>query len=430
MLAARDWFSDPATQWLLGRFPRPLVVVAEDGAVEFANDAFTRRFERSCLKDPAMVAILAGAEGQHRAVPLDDRDGVRRSVDVQAIAVEGAAILVLDVSGEGAIAGELDQMRARIRELELTSATDRLTGAWNRAHLDAVIPNEIARSSRYRLPLSLVLIDIDHFKRVNDTYGHAAGDDVLRDLVRVVKGAIRSADLCFRWGGEEFVILATSTGYRAAATLAETVRARIEAHAFPTVGRVTASMGIAEHTGAESAEAWFKRVDAALYLAKRDGRNCVRVDRVGDSDRWSSEGNGALQLTWSEAYACGNATIDHEHEELFFLANKVIAASSAGDSSSKRLIGALDVLVEHLGAHFVDEEAILAARGYEQLERHRHIHAALLERAGALQASALTGSSGFGELVDFLANTVVSQHMLSEDRAFFPLFRDGAHHAP
>jgi diguanylate cyclase (GGDEF)-like protein len=192
---------------------------------------------------------------------------------------------------------ELDQLRKRVSTLEKVSATDYLTGAWNRPHLVRVAAAEMARSIRFRQPLSALLIDIDYFKNINDTHGHQAGDEVLREVVNVIQHKIRSADLLFRWGGEEFVVLAVSTGYRDAEILAEHLRARIAAHKFAGVGALTISVGVAEHSGDETADQWFKRFDAALFAAKKGGRNRIVTDRHGDSEKWVTEGGlTALRL--------------------------------------------------------------------------------------------------------------------------------------
>lgn len=429
-----DWAADAAKTLLVGRYPGPLAVVAANGAVDFVNEPFTRLFDPACLADRSIRAIAEAADGTHHGIHLRERNGALTVIDLQAIAFDGSTILlfgapdaddvVFDAPGGEELANELEVLRARIRELEVSSATDRLTGAWNRAHLDAVLVSEIARSVRYHQPLSLILVDIDHFKRVNDTHGHLVGDAVLRELTEQMHLGMRAADLLFRWGGEEFVVLATSSGYRAAYTLGENLRERIEGHVFPVVGKVTISVGVAEHTGTEGADNWFRRVDDALYAAKADGRNCLRVDQQGNSDTWAAEVVGALHLTWAEAYSSGNATIDHQHHALFDMANAVIDAAARASDGTEGLAESLEELAMHLAQHFVDEEALLAERAYQHLDRHRSLHAALQARLDELRLEAAQGHCGFGDLVDFVANTVVMRHMLTADRLFFHLFDD------
>lgn len=314
------------------------------------------------------------------------------------------------------------ELLQRLAELESRVATDTLTGLWNRSHFDYAVERELDRSMRYKEPLSLVLFDIDHFKYINDDFGHQVGDKVLRELSLVANAAIRSADALFRWGGEEFAILVTATGYRGAMRLAEALRSQVERHLFPTVGRLTISLGVAEHLATEGSEAWFGRADAMLYAAKDSGRNTVRVDPRGNTDLWAAtHGQSALHLVWMEAYESGNETIDHEHRELFRIANELIDALLASNGRFSGIAPAYDRMLAHIAAHFADEEAILDKLGYERLEAHRRLHARLLARAHALRAGLESGIGNLGAVVDFLALQVVARHIFHADRDFFPL---------
>jgi diguanylate cyclase (GGDEF)-like protein/hemerythrin-like metal-binding protein len=319
------------------------------------------------------------------------------------------------------------QLNERIANLQLQVSTDYLTGLWNRAHFNHVVDSELDRSQRYKQPVSLILFDIDHFKRANDRFGHQAGDAVLRELALVANAATRSSDAVFRWGGEEFAVLATSTGYRGAGRLAETLRGQVACHVFPDVGTVTVSLGVAEHSTSEGADAWFRRADDMLYAAKREGRNCVRVDASGNSDTWAAEqGPAALGLTWQEAYECGEPNIDREHLELFNLANALIDVSVMNNSDSGRVLPVFDKLLDHIACHFVNEEALLALRGYAHADAHRRAHANLLRRARKLRNDLAAGSASLGGIVEFLAGEVVARHLFKADRDFFPLFKAGA----
>jgi diguanylate cyclase (GGDEF)-like protein len=167
----------------------------------------------------------------------------------------------------------LTRMNAR---LEILSTTDRLTGAFNRHKLDEVLQREMRRSERHGLDLSVAMLDIDHFKRVNDEFGHEAGDSVLQRIAGLVAGELRTSDVLVRWGGEEFLILAPHTHHRQGTQLAERVRRRVAEQQLPPVGRVTVSLGVAGLRPGESAEQLIARADAALYRAKEGGRD--RVD--------------------------------------------------------------------------------------------------------------------------------------------------------
>jgi diguanylate cyclase (GGDEF)-like protein/hemerythrin-like metal-binding protein len=332
-------------------------------------------------------------------------------------------LLIAGYPGTSDYESELDRLRDRVGVLELLAATDHLTGAWSRGHFDRSIDAELARDTAGRQPLSLVLFDIDHFKRINDEFGHAVGDSVLRELVDLVQSRTRASDSLFRWGGDEFVILAASAGYRGAERLAENLRRTVAGHSFQTVGATTLSVGVVERVETESAPALFSRLDAALYAAKEAGRNRVVVDRRGDSDLWLVKASASpLHLQWHEAYESGDATIDGEHRELFELANQLISAAAQAEAEPERFGAALDALLEHARHHFVDEEAILAAHGYADLEQHKRAHAGLLRRAVFLRERVDEGKATLGAIVEYLAQDVIARHMMVVDRAFFPLF--------
>jgi diguanylate cyclase (GGDEF)-like protein len=159
------------------------------------------------------------------------------------------------------------------------AATDSLTGMWNRRWLEKNAAVEISRARRYRQPLSLILLDIDQFKRVNDRLGHAAGDAVLIELAGVIRDQIRTSDSLTRWGGEEFVILAPSTTLEGAAHLAEKVRCAVGEHPFGGAGYVTVSMGVSDLADDERLDDFIAAADAALYRAKQGGRNRVEIAR-------------------------------------------------------------------------------------------------------------------------------------------------------
>ena len=320
---------------------------------------------------------------------------------------------------------KVDELQERNTELERLRATDPLTGTWNRWQFDRAVALELDRSVRYKQPLSLLLIDIDLFKKVNDTLGHKAGDAVLKELASIITAGVRIIDGVYRWGGEEFAVLVTSTSYHKAGILAEKLRKQIAQTDFAGAGPVTVSIGVAEHRCGESASEWFERVDAALYRAKIEGRNRVHVDLRGDSDLWEGIGSAPIiRLVWREAYACGQPQIDDEHRRLFELANEAFDASFFPNGEPWQLAPALDRLLAHIAQHFEHEEKILAASGYARLETHRRAHAALIGRARELKASVDRGQASTGDLVEFLASKVVAQHLLMADADFFPLFLD------
>jgi len=167
------------------------------------------------------------------------------------------------------------QLESTRAELEGLILHDPLTGAWNRKKVQETAMQEMRRMARYGHPVSMVFIDLDHFKQVNDAHGHGVGDDILREFCAVSSQCMRSTDLLGRWGSEEFVILAPNSDLAIATALAERICVALTEYDFPIVGRLTASFGVAMYRREETWDAWLARADNALYEAKKAGRCCV-----------------------------------------------------------------------------------------------------------------------------------------------------------
>lgn len=160
---------------------------------------------------------------------------------------------------------------------------DALTGIRNRAALDESLRAEVNLAGRHRTPLSVVVLDIDHFKAINDRYGHSQGDNAIKALVECAQHCARSTDMLFRYGGEEFVMILRNTTLNGARLLADRIRRKVEK--LECQGKrkpitMTVSAGVATLEGGESAQKLFERADAALYAAKNGGRNRVCVDEI------------------------------------------------------------------------------------------------------------------------------------------------------
>jgi len=162
----------------------------------------------------------------------------------------------------------------------LTAASlDPLTGVNNRSAMNSTIIRETELARRHETPLSLLELDIDNFKQVNDSYGHAAGDTVLKTIANTIENCIRSSDIVFRAGGEEFIILLSNTRKKGALLLAERIRKTIEGYDINYNDKtipVTASIGVACFEKGDNSETLYEKTDSALYQAKNSGRNCVR----------------------------------------------------------------------------------------------------------------------------------------------------------
>ena len=167
------------------------------------------------------------------------------------------------------------QLSESLQQVEHLAVTDTLTETYNRRKFDEIVLREHRRATHEKLPFALIMFDIDHFKQVNDTYGHSYGDLVLKDLCRLIRGLIRQGDLLIRWGGEEFLILLPATGIEEAGLLAERIRREVETERFPDAVKITISLGVAQLREGDSIDSLLKRVDNALYRAKLSGRNRV-----------------------------------------------------------------------------------------------------------------------------------------------------------
>lgn len=173
-----------------------------------------------------------------------------------------------------AVAAELE---ASNREITKLSRTDRLTQLVNRIQLDQVLEESLQRALRYATPFSIILLDLDHFKLVNDVHGHLVGDEVLVSTAKILTARTRSIDTVGRWGGEEFLIVVPNANLSDAARLAEKLRSEIELYDFPTVGKITASFGVTSFMPEDDVVKMISRADIALYTAKHSGRNRVEL---------------------------------------------------------------------------------------------------------------------------------------------------------
>ncbi|MCX8075586.1 MAG: diguanylate cyclase [Aquificaceae bacterium] len=180
---------------------------------------------------------------------------------------------------EGAIMSfyDISEMKKREKELYTMAVHDKLTGLYNRWYAEDFFEKEFARMNRQSLSISLIMLDVDNFKKINDTYGHNVGDEVLRSLAGIIRKSVRSYDLVVRWGGEEFLVLLPDTDAQEAVSIAERVRSSVEAFSMEGIPKFTVSIGVTSYRVEDTVESFIERADNALYLAKSKGKNCVVV---------------------------------------------------------------------------------------------------------------------------------------------------------
>ncbi|MEJ2141611.1 MAG: GGDEF domain-containing protein [Gammaproteobacteria bacterium] len=172
---------------------------------------------------------------------------------------------------------EVESRKLAENELEHLATTDPLTSLYNRRKAHQFLEDEIGRVNRYKDPLSVVMIDIDHFKAINDLHGHAKGDEVLTSFSKMLLSSVRSTDIVSRWGGEEFLIICISSPAEKTVSLAEKLRKKVEQHDFDGLKQVTFSAGVAQYDKDNNLVDFINRADKALYIAKSTGRNTVKL---------------------------------------------------------------------------------------------------------------------------------------------------------
>jgi diguanylate cyclase (GGDEF)-like protein len=209
---------------------------------------------------------------------LTVRGAIRAYFQERNLIRQNEALRRMNAELEEIVAARTQELVEKNRLLEVLAVTDKLTGLYNRRKLDELLDEELVRARHYEVDVSIIMLDIDHFKRVNDTYGHAVGDDVLVAMAKLLRENTRDTDALGRLGGEEFVVVCRHCDATACLDAALSLREAISTHEFPSVGRVTASFGTASCRADDSAASLLARADAALYRAKAAGRDRVESE--------------------------------------------------------------------------------------------------------------------------------------------------------
>ncbi len=301
-------------------------------------------------------------------------------------------------------------------ELERLATIDPLTGLLNRRAIEPILDKEMNRRKRFNHPVSFLLLDLDHFKQINDEYGHAAGDEVLSKVAETVKFNIRTTDNVARWGGEEFVVVAANTNVKHAVMLGEKIRKAIMSIHFKGIRTVTASVGVAEYHPDEDFQHWYECADSALYKAKDGGRNRVLADQYV-LEKELSKGE-ILKVAWNDDFYSGHTVIDEQHIELFDQANHFIDAILT-DVDNKTINTMLANMFIALKKHFVCEERILEQAKYPKLKSHADAHHKLETKLDKLIADFREDTIDAMMFIKFISQELVTGHLVTDDKDYF-----------
>ncbi len=326
----------------------------------------------------------------------------------------------------------IEQQKAELEEknsrLEQLVSYDSLTGLFNRREFDRILEHELNRINRIEQPLTLILLDLDHFKAFNDLYGHVKGDDCLKEVSAAILSLVRrTGDAAVRYGGEEFAVILPQSSPEYAETLAERIRTTILDLEIPHPGNpaapvVSISSGVftilppSHLTPLQTLE----KVDALLYRAKHEGRN-----RWISALEWSEAVSYGIyqQFTWNPAWISGISSIDQQHRQMLNMANELIKCLHDPENSTA-CRDLFAKILETFKQHCEDEEKILAGLHYTDLAPHAVLHRRLIEHGTSILRNwAPDYHAKNFSIVYYLILDLVVEHMEHADRAYFPLTR-------
>jgi len=270
------YFSEEAMEQMVMELDDSLTgKVVKNGKSLIISDIQTGKLSARCLKNKAMLNVKSLA-----IIPISYRGTVNGVIHLDDRGNHEFRQWEIDLVEAVADHAGMALENARLyQKMSMLAVIDGLTGAYTRQHLNTRLDEEWARCRRQNAPLSLLMVDVDDFKAVNDKYGHLTGDKVLRQLVEIIKIHVRKSDVVSRYGGEEFVILLPDTDRKGALKVAKKIRREVERNSQP---RVTVSVGIAENTSDyPGSEQLLQEADSAMYGAKKAGKNRIYLAAGG-----------------------------------------------------------------------------------------------------------------------------------------------------
>jgi diguanylate cyclase (GGDEF)-like protein/hemerythrin-like metal-binding protein len=425
--------------------PIPTCVTGKDFSILIANEAYweifghlpdkqktikchEHRTGKSCHTECCPLTRIMNGESSYKCETLKEDNSVIKHFIVIAKPLLDARDRVLgcvesfyDITERKRIEKELEDSN---RKLELLSISDGLTGIANRRRFDEMLEQEYARHSRAGAKLSLIMLDIDHFKQFNDCYGHVEGDKCLQQVAQVIAAcAPRPTNLVARYGGEEFACILPETECIGAITISEKIRQAIIDRGIPhkkskVADCVTVSLGVVTVRCIAGGMAMdvVTQADELLYQAKASGRN--RVEYTRPSEAGAEPQGNFVQLIWHDSYCCGNQLIDAQHQSLFQTSNRLFGAIFSSCPTIE-IAAIITRLLGDVSQHFHDEETILESVNFPGKSQHIEEHVRLLTKGLELSESFKASTLSVGDVFQFLVYEVVLQHMLQEDRRFF-----------
>ncbi|HCT2507006.1 TPA: diguanylate cyclase [Aeromonas dhakensis] len=374
---------------------------------------------RKQLRAELSGSLAAWQRGDHEQTRCVIRTQLRHK-EGHLVATETITTLHGNEQGQpDAILGvtrDITERAAREEMMRRLAFYDPLTNLPNRRllqqRLKEVMEGKVAQ-------LALLFIDLDHFKPINDTFGHETGDVLLNMVAERMRHCVRERDLVARLGGDEFVILLPDTGDEAL-TVADHLHQRLR-HPFRIDEeqelRISSSIGVAlypEH--GTDPKTLMHHADQAMYQAKGRGRGRVCLYTAGLDPEQGS-------LLWQSSHECGHPRIDAEHRQLFVLTNRLLEHMKDHQEHPALFLECMENLFDVARHHFTFEEQVLAELGYPEFTSHQQDHQLLLQKADQLMTAARAGTLGNDELLNFIIQELVVGHMSQADRRYFPLMK-------